>query len=239
MVEVALMKAIEARQSVSLDAVLTQLNELRRDGGGSGKVVTQAPSKFQAEASSVMPESRAGKAQDNTKSEEREAAAVLPSAPAPSTDLQTLWTQVLEAVGRASQFTRSYLLEANPASFDRNLLTIAFDPEFKDHIGLVDNARTHSILQTKLQELGWPNVQIKFIEAELPNRGASTRNGVERSQPVDSPPSSAEKPVSVPAVAPPKPRPSSAPETKENFKNDPLIQKALEIFKGRIVEVRG
>jgi len=25
---------------------------------------------------------------------------------------------------------------------------------------------------------------------------------------------------------------------KESFKNDPLIQKALEIFKGQIVEVR-
>jgi len=26
--------------------------------------------------------------------------------------------------------------------------------------------------------------------------------------------------------------------TKEDFKNDPLIQKALEIFKGQIVDVR-
>ena len=30
---------------------------------------------------------------------------------------------------------------------------------------------------------------------------------------------------------------TSAPFNKEDFKNDPLIQKALEIFKGQIVEV--
>jgi hypothetical protein len=50
-------------------------------------------------------------------------------------------------------------------------------------------------------------------------------------------------------VAPPsKPTPASAqpakeksasvPFNKDDFKNDPLIQKALEVFKGQIVEVR-
>jgi hypothetical protein len=31
---------------------------------------------------------------------------------------------------------------------------------------------------------------------------------------------------------------ASVPFNKNDFKNDPLIQKALEIFKGQIVEVR-
>jgi hypothetical protein len=30
----------------------------------------------------------------------------------------------------------------------------AFDPEFEDHLGLVDNARNHTLLATKLAELG-------------------------------------------------------------------------------------
>jgi hypothetical protein len=33
-------------------------------------------------------------------------------------------------------------------------------------------------------------------------------------------------------------KPEPRPFNKEEFKNDPLIQKALEVFKGRIVEVR-
>jgi len=31
---------------------------------------------------------------------------------------------------------------------------------------------------------------------------------------------------------------ASVPFNKDDFKNDPLIQKALEVFKGQIVEVR-
>jgi hypothetical protein len=40
------------------------------------------------------------------------------------------------------------------------------------------------------------------------------------------------------AVSAPPPEPEAAPLKKEDFKNDPLIQKALEIFKGQIADVR-
>ena len=84
----------------------------------------------------------------------------------PSADLTELWSKLIEAVGRVSSFTRSYLVDANPVSFEKNLLTIGFDPEFEDHLGLVDNARNHTLLQTKLAELGHADCQIKFIKAE-------------------------------------------------------------------------
>ena len=83
-----------------------------------------------------------------------------------SADLTELWTKLIEAVGRASPFTRSYLVDANPVSFEKGVLTIGFDPEFEDHLGLVDNARNHTLLQTKLAELGQANAQIKFVKLE-------------------------------------------------------------------------
>jgi hypothetical protein len=142
-------------------------------------------------------------------------------------------------VGRASPFTRSYLVEAQPVSFDRGLLIIGFDPEFDDYRGLVDNSRNHTLLQTKLTELGHPNSQIKFIKQE---------GGLVRPKPA-APAAPAPPAASAPArtVAP---KPSVAPATppaeksvpvpfnKNDFKDDPLIQKALEIFKGQIIEVR-
>src|SRR5260370_39682815 len=87
-----------------------------------------------------------------------------PASPA----LEEVWARLIEAVGRVSPFTRTYLLEAHPVSYDKNLFIIGFDPEFEDHIGLVDNPRNHALLQTKLLELGHPNAQIKFIKAEAP-----------------------------------------------------------------------
>ena len=58
------------------------------------------------------------------------------------------------------------MIEAQPVSFERGLLVIGFDPEFEDYRGLVDNARNHTLIQTKLAELGHPNSQIKFIRQE-------------------------------------------------------------------------
>ena len=153
-----------------------------------------------------------------------------------STGLAGLWTRLVETVGRASPFTRSYLVDANPVSFEKNILTIGFDPEFEDHLGLVDNARNHALLQTKLAELGHANAQIKFVKTE-----AST---VRADQPAPTGSASAttlkraEGGASASSASTTKERPVSVPFNKNDFKNDPLIQKALEIFKGQIVEVR-
>jgi hypothetical protein len=116
-------------------------------------------------------------------------------------------------------------VDANPVSFLKNVLVIGFDPEFQDHLGLVDNSRNHTLLQTKLAELGHANCQIKFIKAEVP---------IGQSKPATSAPmtpvaKSPKVPAAVKTVV-------GAPATEK--KSAPLIQKALEIFKGQIVEVR-
>ena len=50
-------------------------------------------------------------------------------------------------------------------------------------------------------------------------------------------PSHSAKPAAAPA-SPAREKPAAVPYSKDDFKNDPLIKKALEIFKGQIVEVR-
>ncbi|MDB6018168.1 MAG: polymerase subunit gamma/tau [Pedosphaera sp.] len=246
LIEVALLKAIEARSAVSLDSVLQQLQSLRN---GSGSASGPAP---------VAPRSAAAPAPAKIRVVEQAVAAepitaALPvkesAAPAPvpsgSGDLQQIWNRLVELVGRASPFTRTYLLEAHPVSLARNVFTIGFDPEFEDHMGLVDNARNHTLLQTKLGELGHANMQIKFIKSERP---ADWDTGVVETvkEPAVSPApaavaaSAASKPAAARAAAspPPKEKSVSTPFNKDEFKNDPLIQKALEVFKGQIVEVR-
>jgi DNA polymerase III subunit gamma/tau len=226
--EVTLLKAIEARNAISIDAVLKQLNRLR---GGQSSAGVPPPSI--ANPSGVSP---AVKPAPKTHSAHLEAAApaTLPETPPVSPDLSDLWTKLVEAVGRVSPFTRSYLVDANPVSFEKNILIIGFDPEFEDHLGLVDNARNHTLFQTKLAELGHANCQIEFVKAEAPanrpqiaaaeNISREVRKGEISTQPSRDIPSIKER--------------ASVPFNKNDFKNDPLIQKALEIFKGQIVEVR-
>jgi DNA polymerase-3 subunit gamma/tau len=150
-----------------------------------------------------------------------------------------MWTKLVEAVSRVSPFIRTYLLEACPVSFEKNTLVIGFDPEFADHLGLIDNPRNHTLLQTKLAEVGHPNSQIKFIKAERPVNFAAPAVAAVPVADVPATPVAAPAPKSGEKSAPAAER-KTAPVAfnKNDFKNDPLIQKALEIFKGQIVEVR-
>ena len=132
-------------------------------------------------------------------------------------------------------------MDANPVSFEKNVLVIGFDPEFEDHLGLVDNARNHTLLQTKLAELGHANCQIKFVKAEASaNRPEIPKNVSREEREVNEGKSPSQpSPASRPSrdISSAKER-APVPFNKNDFKNDPLIQKALEIFKGQIVEVR-
>ena len=249
LLEVTLLRAIEARNALPLDAVLKQLNQLRGQAGNQSPASTPVQPQPSAPPKVVTPPAPAPAF---SLSAAKVPAAPTPPAPkvtAPPTahsaaatagNLPELWSRLVEAVGSVSTFTRSYLLNAHPVSFEKNVLTIGFDPEFEDYLGLVDNSRNHAMLTTKLAELGHHNAMVKFIKAEAPAGWA---------RPVASAPASA------PATATTKPATAAATKTasaapgaekkpapvafsKDDFKNDPLIKKALELFKGTIVEVR-
>ena len=258
-----ILEVIEARNAMSLDAVLKQLNQLRATGGNSSSasVSPTRPAESTERRTPVRPESPVIKSEivkpvQKVADQEIIAPATstatafalaetAPPAPVPAAgSLLELWAQLLDAVGRVSPFTRGYLLDAHPVSFEKSVLVIGYDPEFQDHLGLVDNSRNHALLQTKLAELGHVNCQIKFIKAEAPSTW-------ERKLVAATPPSApaASKPVTAKPVAKTgEPNAAAAPVVekkpapiafnKDDFKNDPLIKQALEIFKGTIVEVR-
>jgi len=254
LVEVALLKSIEARNAVSLDTVLQKLNDLRSGApAGNASVAAASPAPRPVEARpaprpAAVPTSEPARATATALPTPLAPSPTLPpeeAAAAPDDDLGSLWLRVVDAVGRVSPFTRSYLLEAHPVSLTAKLLTIGFDPEFADHLELVDNSKNRELIQTKLQELGHSVPNIKFIKADAPVKGAA------KPAPAQTPASTAPVPAPAPAASPaaaPAPAPVAAqparPKTesvafsKDDFKNDPLIQKALEIFKGQIVEVR-
>jgi DNA polymerase-3 subunit gamma/tau len=253
LIEIALLRAIEARNAVSLDAVLRQLQQLRSGnppGAAPAAPAAPAPAKAPgflrtavAALESQKPAPPATPPQASSTMALAETPAVQPTAPRPMAPagpenqgmppeaLELLWAKLVEAAQRASPFLRSYLLEAHPASFAGNVFTIGFDPEFSDHASLVDNAKNHTLLQTKLHELGHSGVQIKFIVAEAPpgRKPAVLTNGAKASETAPAPAANGAKP---------KAKTKAGAADIAEFKNDPLIQHALEIFRGTIAEVR-
>jgi DNA polymerase-3 subunit gamma/tau len=220
LLEVTLLKMIEARHAVGIDAVLRQLQQLRAEAGGAPP---RAPAS-RAQAAAGPPPAPPSAADRPPAMAAREAR----PAPAAGGELEQVWSRLVEAVGRVSPFVLDYLKKAAPVSLSKTLLTIGFDPEFADQISLIENSKNHTLLQTKLSELGYPNMQVKFVEASAPpGRPAETAPA-----PAPAPPAAAA------AGEPPRQNPPPVSAGKEDFKNDPLIQKALEIFKGQIVEVK-
>jgi DNA polymerase-3 subunit gamma/tau len=231
LLEVTLLRAIEARNALSLDAVLKRLNQLRGQDDASGQITSATPAKTPVERPARkfdFSEPTPAATPPPPAKPDVAAAQPVPIGAATPGDLAGLWSNLMDAVGRVSKFTQSYLKNAHPVAFEKNVLMIGFDPEFADTLSLVDNSHNHTLLTTKLAELGHANAMIKFIKAEAP--AGWDRKAI------------AVQPPSVPIVA--KTAPAAEKKTvsvafsKEDFKNDPLIQKALEIFKGTIVEVR-
>ncbi len=244
LLEVTLLRSIEARNAVSIDAVLKQLNALRGQGGAvvatPAPVVASIAQRPKPAPAPTSPPPAAPVAIKNPPADVGSYSFKEPTVAAvASGDLESLWSQLVDAAGRVSPFMRTYLLEAHPVSFEKGVFIIGFDPEFDDHRGLVDNSKNHAIIQTKLAELGHPNSQIKFIKADAPaGRTRLAPTVVPTAAPIAAPKTtnaSAAKPI-VPTA---KEKPSApVPFNKDDFKNDPLIQKALEVFRGTIVDVR-
>jgi DNA polymerase-3 subunit gamma/tau len=243
LVEVSLLKAIESRNAVSIDTVLKQLQQMRGGGGSvAEKLTATTPTPVKTAPARSAPE-----VQTRAAASSPAPVTSAPMASLSSANLGELWTQLIDAASRVSPFIKTYLLEAHPVSLEKNLLTIGFDPEVEDHLSLVDNSKNHLLISTKLSELGHPHHQVKFIKHEAPE--GWIRPKLEEAVPATPAPASAtpspagksSDAPSAPAPAPASSKSKGAPIqlNKEDFKNDPLIKKALEVFKGQIVEVRG
>ena len=98
---------------------------------------------------------------------------------------------------------------------------------------------TFPVDRSKLAELGHPNSQFKFTVAEAPE-GRAPVAPAPSAPPADisSAPSSRPPTAVARSASPSSEKKTPMPFNKDDFKNDPLIQKALEVFKGQIVEVR-
>jgi DNA polymerase-3 subunit gamma/tau len=234
-IEVALIKAIEARNAVSIDSVLKRLNELRGDAGGAASAPAPTPALARTAPSAPAPKAAPAPAP----AAETTAVPSAGTSAAGDVDLQSLWLRLVEAIGRASPFARSYFIEAHPVSFTKNVFIIGFNPEFADHIGMVDNVKNHTLIATKLGELGHPNAQVKIVKAERPDSFSAPAPAAEPPpKPAPVAATNVAPATAAPRAAAPPPAPKPAQLDPNEFKNDPLIKKALEVFKGTIVEVR-
>ncbi len=222
LVELSLMKAIEAARAVSLDTVLDRLNQLRAPGA------TVSPS----QPSTPVPAFKAAGATVPTAAASTTVMAVIATASGgEGPDSPNGWRSLLAAASVLQPFAKSFLAEAHPVSWDGKCLTIGFSSQFADAKDLADNPQFHQTLRKALAQLGHANAISRLVIAERP---AGWVGGI--AAPSSAPAAAKAAPTVAPIAAP-----SSAPraaQAAKDFKDDPLIRQALEVFKGQIVDVK-
>ena len=245
LVEVALMKAMDAARAMSLNDVLDRLQELRDVGGGEtlevarpvpaavpvnkAKAEQKAERKselktetVQKEAVEPIPEPKPERAPEPTPQVKEEPA----PQPVPATDLSTVWAAMLDTLG---VFSRAYFQEAFLKSIEGDDVTIGFPEAFAPQMELANSKETNQSLIAALSKAGHSIRTVSYVIAERPSDWIPLA--------IDAP--GASESAAEPATnAEGEPLPPKGPINKEEFENDPLIKKALEVFKGQIVDVR-
>ena len=203
------MKAIQSASAMSLNDVLDKLQELRAEGGGEATAPDAKPKR--AAASKKTAAATKAKAKPITTT----AASAAPA------DMEKMWGAMMTGLGA---FTKSYFAEAYPLSLENGVMTIGFPEKSSSQMELADNRETNKVLVQSLEKQGQEVREIRYTIADRPADWAT-----------DAPKKSATDDANSEAASP---KPSEGPVDIEQFKNDPLIQKALEVFKGQIVDVR-
>jgi len=207
--EIALVKTIKAREMVGIDGVLKKLNELR---AGLAKSARGSDVPVATGAPSI-PENRGKQAV----TQQPGSSSTHPPA-SPAVSLDEAWEYAIEHLGKVTPLAKSYLVGTRPLGLQGSVLRVGFDPEFADRKEFADRPRNIEVLQARLKEKLRMDVALKFevTEAATAPRASAAATA---------------KPVAGKTT-------ESAKKNLDDFKNDPLIKKALEIFKGTIVEVK-
>ena len=135
-------------------------------------------------------------------------------------------------IARLPPTQRIMLAEGRAISLTDRRLTIGVPAE---HFGLLDPRRDEPALTARLSELGVGDLGVSLVAMDPPAT-AATATGTTQAATGPQP--------SRPAVAPPKPVETKPTKVvplqlnREDFLKDPLIQQALDVFKGQLVEVR-
>ena len=213
---------------MSLDGLLDNLRRLRAEG-------VTAPASV-PDTNSPAPKQPAKSKLDKSAEVKRGSVAQSATAPAPtpapslvSTGGPALWASLMDCLG---PFVKGNFAEAHLDSVESGVLSIGFPPGQENAMELANNPKTLKALKAKMAELGQDVREVRLVKADTPANWA-TLALVRQENPA---PQSSQ--VLEAQNETPKPKPPEGPVNMDEFKNDPLIKKALDVFKGHIVDVR-
>ena len=229
LVETALIRCAKAT-TVSVDELLKRLEAVRQSvGGGAIPAVSPAPAPLAARE--PVPATYGQRPAAPSAAPPARVAAPPPSAPSvPSGNeldaMTAKWREeIVERVGKIAALARGPLLDARPLAVEQNRVILGFDPEFAKSLERIKAPHYLKAVQSVLgQFLKRPvNVDFQLIDTDGPADVPADHTVETMGRP---------KGAAAPAKAP------GQPKTRQDWQQEPVVRKALELFNGSITDIR-
>jgi DNA polymerase-3 subunit gamma/tau len=208
--EVALIKAIQTLSQVTLNEVIENLNALR-DGKPTPRKTVAGIADAGSAAVVNPPQAKIVPVVNPAKSSARvaeQASQYMPPTSEAMVDPVQVWEQVSAKVPPQKGFLRSSIGSAHVLGVEGRNLLLGFSPEQKPMMDILGTQANRKFLETLLHEITGKDWSVKIsLKEELPPKHATAQTELAE---------------------------GSKTSGTADFKDDPLIQEALEMFKGEI-----
>lgn len=206
--EVALIKAIQTLSQVTLNEVIENLNALRDGKPTPPSVSAKKSSPVAAGVSPASKKAAADTAASTAPRVAEQASQYMPPASEAMVDPVQVWEQVSAKVPPQKRFLRSSIGSAHVLGVEGRNLLLGFSPEQKPMMDILGTQANRKFLETLLHEITGKDWSVKIsLKEELPPKHATAQTELAE---------------------------GSKTSGTADFKDDPLIQEALEMFKGEI-----
>jgi len=206
--EVALIKAIQTLSQVTLNEVIENLNALRDGKSTAPSVSAKKSSPVAAGVSPASKKAAAGTAASTAPRVAEQASQSMPPASEATVDPVQVWEKVSAQVPAQKGFLRSSVGSAHVLGVEGRNLLLGFSLEQKPMMDILNTTANRKFLETLLHEITGKDWSVKVsVKEELPPKHATAQT---------------------------EPAEGSKTSSAADFKDDPLIQEALEMFKGEI-----
>ncbi len=222
-VETALIRCARTT-AVSVDELIRKVESLRKEVGGADGVTPEPlPPPAAERTAAPAPRSPAATAEPAAAYHAQGRPAAPQKSEAPADELQRLtaqWHDVIDRVGKAASLAKGMLLDTRPLEVTAERVVIGFDPEFaRNKERVCANASYMRAVQGVLLQVLKRTVNVE----------CRVMNAVDR----------VEVPADHTAEAPsPSPAAGKGARSRQQWQNDPVVRKALEVFNGGIVDIR-
>lgn len=209
--EVAVIKAIQTLDQVTLNEIIENLTALR-DGKESQGRAPARPSPTSEGRASARPKTPGNVAPQSPETKNpADDSTVAPAAKSKIAEPEAIWSKAVEQIRTSRPLIRGWVESSTALGIEGRFFLIGFPPEQKIAMESLSVPRTRDFIEALIKEISGQDLKVKFTLKEgLPVAKVSTPS-LERSEPT------VKKEAS-----------------QANFKDDPLIREALEIFKGEI-----